>query len=98
MAVNCRESRPNDSSKIQESSLINLVSTEQFGVVAKIVNEPAELSKRTLCAVETPREGKRLEESGLENAEANSKEGLLRMRAIGSSFDPNEEDSVQIGR
>ena len=96
MSVEAGETRPDDTAKIQERLFIDLIASEQFGVIAKVVKEPAEFPERTVGAVEPAREGKCFMGGGLEDAEAQGKEGLLGMPAIGRPFDPNQEEPVEI--
>jgi hypothetical protein len=82
MAVQFGEACPNDPPKIEESFFINLVSTEQFGVIAKITKKPGELPERTFRTVEASRKGERFKGSRFENGEANGEEGFLGMPTI----------------
>ena len=90
MPVEAGETRPDDTAKVQERFFIDLVASEEFGVVSKIVKEPTEFPKRAVGAVEPAGEGKCFMRGGLEDAKAQSKEGLLRMPAIGRSFDSDQ--------
>jgi hypothetical protein len=94
--VEVGEAGPNDTSKVQEGFFINLVPGQQFGVVAKIAKEPRKLPKGAIRAVEAPREGKCFMGGWLQDAEAEGQEGLLRMPAIGSALDPNQEESIEV--
>ena len=85
MGIQIREAGPNNPAKMEESFFIDLVSAQQFQVVAKISKKPSELPKGTFGAVPESREGKCFIRSWLENGEAHGKEGLLGMPAIGSS-------------
>jgi len=96
MAVKAGKTGADDTAEIQERLLINLIPSEQFRVVSKIPKEPAEFPKRALGAVEAPGEGKCFMGGGLQDAEAQSKEGLLGMPAIGGPFYPDEEEPVEI--
>jgi hypothetical protein len=73
-----------------------LIPTEEFGVVVKIAKKPIELPERTFRTVEAPREGKCFMRDRLQDAEAEGKEGLLRMPPIGSPFDTDEKQSIEI--
>jgi hypothetical protein len=98
MSVELRESRPNNTAKIQEGLLIDLISAKQFGVIAKVAKKPGELPKCTLCAIQPTCERNSLKSSWLQNAEPNGKERLMGMPLVGSSFDTDQEDTIQIGR
>jgi hypothetical protein len=41
-----------DSSELQQSSFIDLVAVEKFGVVAKVAKKPVEFPKRSIGAVD----------------------------------------------
>jgi hypothetical protein len=96
MPVEASETGSDDTAKVQERLFIDLISGKQFGVVAKVVEEPTEFPESAFGAVEAPREGKCFMGGGLKDAEAQSKEGLLGMPAIGGPFNPNKEEPVEI--
>jgi len=96
MPVEAGETGPDDTAKIQEGLFVDLVPSEQFGVIAKVVEKPAEFPQCALGAIEAPGEGKCLMGGGLEDAEAQGEEGFLRMPAIGSAFDPDQEEPVEV--
>jgi hypothetical protein len=96
MPVEAGKTGPDDTPKVQECFFIHLVSGEQFGIVAKVVEEPTEFPKSAFSAVEAPGEGKCFMGGGLQDGEAQGKEGLLGMPAIGGPFDPDQEESVEI--
>ena len=82
--------------KIKDSFFIDLVSSEEFGVISKVSKEPTEFPECTLGAVEAPREGKCFMRGWFQDAEAQGKERLLGMPAIGSPFDPYKEEPIEI--
>ena len=96
MPVEAGKTGADDTPKIQERLFIDLISSKELGVVAKVVEEPTEFPKGALGAVEPPGEGKCFMGGGLQDAEAQGKEGLLRMPSIGGSFDPNKEEPVKV--
>ena len=96
MPVEAGEAGPDDTAKVQERLFIDLISGEEFGVIAKVVKEPAEFPERTVGAVEPAGEGNCFMRSGFQDAEAQGKEGFLGMPAIGRPFDPDQEEPVEI--
>jgi hypothetical protein len=60
MTVQVSVTGPDDSPKVHECFFIDLIPVEEFGIVAKIPEEPGELPKRALRAIKTPRERKSL--------------------------------------
>jgi hypothetical protein len=96
MSVETGEAGSHYTTKVQEPFFIDLVSSEEFNVVTKVPQEPAELPQGALGAVEAPGEANCFMGDGLQDAEAQDKEGLLGMPAIGCPFDPNQEESVEV--
>src|SRR5208283_307437 len=96
MPVEAGKTGADDTTKIQERLFIDLIPSEQFRVVSKIPQEPAEFPKRAFGAVEAPGEGKCFMRGGLQDAKAQGKEGLLGMPAIGGPLDTDQEEPVKI--
>jgi hypothetical protein len=96
MSIETGKASSDDTPKIQECLFIDLVPGEKFGVVAKVVEEPTEFPKGTVGAVKASREGKCFMRGWFQDGEAQCEEGLLGMPAIGSSFDPNQEEPIEI--
>jgi hypothetical protein len=89
------ERSSNDSPKVQERFLVDLIFPEQFGVIGKVPKKPIELPKCSLAAVQPPREGMGCERLGLKDYKAKNQEGLLRMPAIGSCIDTHQEQALE---
>jgi hypothetical protein len=96
MPVEASKTGSDDAPEIHERFFINLVPGEQFCVVTKVVEKPAEFPQRAIRTVEATGEGERLMGGGLQDAEAQRKERFLRMPAIGSPFDADQEDPIEI--
>jgi hypothetical protein len=96
MPVEAGKTGSNNTPKIQERLLIDLVPGKQFCVIAKVMEEPAEFPKCAISAVEAPGERKCFMGDRLEDAEAQGEEGFLRMPAIGGPLDSNQEEPVEI--
>src|SRR5713101_4172518 len=90
-----RVGNANDSSEIEESFLINLVLTEQIGVVAKISEKPVELPQRPFCAIQPACERASCERLGFQDNKSNQPKWFLRMPAIGSPLDTDEEEPLK---
>jgi hypothetical protein len=65
VAIQIDETGPNDPAKVAERLVVNLITVQQFCIVAEIMQKPGEFPKRTFCAVQTSREGERFVRSGL---------------------------------
>ena len=89
------ERSSNDSAKVQQRFLIDLILSEQFGVIAKVPKKPIELPECSLAAVQPSGEGTCGERFGLEDYEAKNEEGLLRMPAVGSCIDTHQEHALE---
>src|SRR5713101_4129723 len=90
-----RVGNANDSTEIEESLLIDLVLTEQVGVVAKISEEPVELPQRPFCAIQPACERAPCERLWFQDNKSNQPEWFLRMPAIGSPLDTDEEEPLK---
>src|SRR5713226_766805 len=86
-----RVGNANDSPKVEESLLIDLVLAEQVGVVTKISEKPVELPQRPFCAIQPAGEGASCERLRFQDNKSNHPEWFLRMPAIGSPLDTDEE-------
>src|ERR1700733_61026 len=86
-AIEGDERGSNDSAKVQERFLIDLIFPQQFEVIGKVPKEPTELPECSLAAVQPSREGMCGERLGLKDYEAKNQERLLWMPAVGSSID-----------
>ena len=84
---------PDDTAKIDQGFLIDLILGEQFHVIAKIAEEPIELPERPFGRVKPAGERAALKGVGLEHNESDLQESLLRMPAVGSPFDADQEQA-----
>lgn len=85
-AIEIGKGRPNNTAKIPQRLFINLVTVQEFSVIAKVTKKPTELPQRTFGAVKASGEGKCFKGSWLQDAEAQHEERFLRMPAIGGHF------------
>jgi len=76
---------------MEESLLIDLVLTEQVGVVAKISEKPAELPQGPFRAIQPACERASCERLWFQDNKSNQPEWFLPMPAIGSPLDTDEE-------
>src|SRR5712691_3642529 len=90
-----RVGNANDSTEIEESLLIDLVLTEQVGVVTKISEKPVELPQRPFRAIQPACEGSSCERLRFQDNKSNQPEWFLRMPAIGSPLDADEEQPLK---
>jgi len=81
--------------KVEERFLIHLILPEQFGVIAKVAQEPIELPERSSAAVQPPGEGMCGEGFGLKDYKAENEEWLLRMPAVGSGIHAHQEEALE---
>jgi hypothetical protein len=86
---------PKHPAEVQEGLLIHLVSVEQIGVIAEITQEPIQLPEGSFSAVQPPREGSSYKRLRLQNNKANRQKRFLRMPAIRSGIDSNQEKAFE---
>ena len=96
MPVEAGKAGPDDTAEPQECLFIDLISCEQFSVVAEVTQKPAELPERSIRALEASIEGQCLIRSWLDDAKAKREERFLRMPAIGGSFHADQEQALEV--
>jgi hypothetical protein len=74
---------------------IHAVILEELRVVPKVPEEPIELPKGSLGAVQTTREESRFKGFGFQNDELNLHKRLLRMPPVTSPFYTNKKQTFQ---
>jgi hypothetical protein len=84
-----------DSAEIEESLLIYLVSTEEFGVIAEITKKPVEFPKCSIGAVQPSRERSCVERFWFDNDKSNFEEWLLRMPSIRNLLHTNQKQTIE---
>jgi hypothetical protein len=85
-----RHARGSDNAaEIEESLLIHLISTKEFGIVAEIAKKPVEFPKCPVGAVQPSREQSCVERLWFDDDKSNFEEWLLRMPSIGNFFYTN---------
>jgi hypothetical protein len=88
-AVHRHARRSDDSAEIQESLLIDLISAEEFGVVAEIAKKPVEFPKCSVGAIQPSIERSSFERFWLDDDKSNFKKGLLFVPSIKGLFHTN---------
>jgi hypothetical protein len=88
-AVYRHEGGSDDPAEIEESFLIHLVSTEEFGVIAEITKKPIKFPKCSVGAVQPSREPSCFERFWFEDDKSNFEEGLLGLPSIRNLFYTN---------
>src|ERR1700690_2104705 len=83
-----------DAAKSGESLLIDLFVGQQFRVIEKIPQEPAQLPHRFLRAVEPADNGLTGQSAGLEYGESEDVERFVGMPAELGAVDLNQKDAV----
>jgi len=83
-----------DTAESGQSLLVDLFVGQQFRVIEKIPQEPAQLPHRFLRAVETTHDGLTGQGAGLENGESEDVERFMGVPAELGAINPNEEDAV----
>ena len=76
MSVEVGIGGPDDSAKIQKRFFIDLITLEEFRVIAKISKKPVEFPERSFSAVQPPGEGKCFKELVPESQNRSSKKGF----------------------
>ncbi|MFZ0466623.1 MAG: hypothetical protein WAL78_13085 [Candidatus Acidiferrales bacterium] len=84
----------NDATEVLQCLFINLVPTEQVGVVTEIAQEPVQFPKGSSAGVQAATEDLSGVLVRLKNRKSQDEEGLVRMPAIEGLLDPNEEDTL----
>jgi hypothetical protein len=77
-----------------ELPLVDLVATEQFGVIAKVAQEPVQLSQGFRGAIEPAGKDVAREPAGFQNGQSQGVVGLLCLPLKPDSLHPDEKDSV----
>ena len=77
-----------------ELLLVHFVASEQFGVVAKVAQEPIQLPEGFRAAIEPARKDVAGKPAGLKNGQTERVIGLPCLTLKPYSLRPNEEDSV----
>src|SRR6516165_3872654 len=85
-----------DTAKLKQRSFIDLVAAQEFGIVAKVAQEPVQAPESAFTAVDTA--GKRLVQVSfwLQNPEAHGQKRLLGMLAVSGVFNTHQEEPVEI--
>jgi hypothetical protein len=78
-----------DPAEIEESLLIHLVSTKEFGVIAEIAKKPVEFPKCSVGAVQPSREPSCVERFWFDDDKSNFEEWLLGLPSIRNLFYAN---------
>jgi hypothetical protein len=78
-----------DPAESEESLLIHLVSTEEFGVIAEITKKPVEFPECPVGAVQPSRERSGVERFWFDDDKSNFEEGLLGLPSIRNPFYTN---------
>jgi hypothetical protein len=86
---------PHNSRETQQGFLIDFIPAEKIRVITEISQEPAKPPQGLRCAIKTARDGLAGMLFGFEDAEAQTEERLLRMPAVRSPLDPNEEQAFE---
>ncbi len=73
---------------------VDFVASEQFGVIAEIAQEPAQLPQRFRAAIEPAGDDLSGESAGFKDGETQGVIGLLCMPAELGAVHPNQEDTV----
>jgi hypothetical protein len=84
-----------DSNQSNQGLFIDLVSSHQIPVVPEISQEPSQFPERLGGAIEPSGNGMAKQLFGFENGESKDKERSLRMPAVKSSFDADQEDTFE---
>ena len=83
-----------DAAQSGQSLFIDLLVGQQFRVIKKIPQEPAQLPQRFLRAVEPADNGLTGQSAGLDDGESEDVERFVGMPAELGAIDANEEDTV----
>src|SRR5579864_3611256 len=83
-------------SQIHQGLLIDIVLSEQGLVIAEVAQEPIQLPQGFRCAIEPSGETSRFVFFRLEDYEVKGEERLLRVPAIGGSFDSDQKQSFEL--
>ena len=83
-----------DAAESGQSLLVDLFVGQQFRVIEKIPQEPAQLPHRLLRAVEPADDGLTGQSAGLDDGESEDVERFVGMPAELGAIDANEEDAV----
>src|SRR5271157_3768725 len=86
---------PEDSPEVQESLFLHFIAAEEVTVVAKVPQEPIELPESPFGAVQPANDGPSGKGLGLEDHKPDGEEWFLRMPAVGSSVDPDQEQPFE---
>ena len=82
--------------QVDQCFVIDFIAAQQFGVVAEVAQEPAQLPQRFGCAVEAAgHETCPVRSLGLEDGEADLVIRFLLVPAILGSIHPDQEDPVR---
>src|SRR5580704_7457735 len=73
-----------------QSPFVDLIPSEQVGVVAEVSEEPAQFPQGSGCGVEPTGDRPAGVLLGLEDAQAQGEERLLRMPVVEGTLDPNQ--------
>src|SRR5271157_1322076 len=84
-----------DSPKVQESLFLHFIAAEEVPVVAKISQEPIELPESSFGTVQPASDGPSGKGLGLQHHKPDGEEWFLRMPAVGSSIDTDQEQSFE---
>ena len=78
-----------------ETLLLNLISPEQFGVIAEVAQEPGQFPEGFLGAVDATRNRASGQWLGLEDGEAEEVVRFVPVPAILSAVDPDQEQPIR---
>jgi len=79
-----------------QGSLVDLVPAEQIGVIAEVPEEPTQFPQSSGSGVKPTGDRPAGVLLGLEDAQAQGEEGLLRMPAVLGALNPNQEEAFEI--
>src|SRR6516164_2806732 len=85
-----------DTAEMEQRFFIDLITAQEFGVIAKVAQEPVQAPESTFTAVDTAGKGPLEVGFGLEDAETHDQEGLLGMPAVCGVFNLHQEEPVEI--
>src|SRR5262249_768414 len=95
VAVESHKRGSNDTAKINQSLVVNLVLGQQFHVVAEIAQEPVELPQGSWGAIETTGERPARQRFRLKYYKPNEQKGFLAVPAIGGPFDTSKKQTFE---
>src|SRR5271165_6948657 len=83
------------SDQATQGAFVDLVLTQQFGVIEKIPQEPAQLPHRLGGAVKAADDGPARERFGFQDGEPQQIKALLGLPAVLSTVEPDEKYAVR---